>query len=43
LLQTSCSDIVNRLFWHRRKQAGFYMIKSIFKPVARNGIQLRLP
>jgi hypothetical protein len=39
LLQTSCSNIVSQLFWHRRKQAGFRVIKSIFKPVACNGVQ----
>jgi hypothetical protein len=38
-LQTSLHDIINRLFWHRRKPAGFRMIKSIFRPMARNGVQ----
>jgi hypothetical protein len=43
LLKTSFNVVMNRLFWHRRKQAGFRVIKSVFRPVARNGIQQWLP
>jgi hypothetical protein len=43
LLQTSLNDIINRLFWHRRKPAGFRAIISIFRPTARNGVRRRLP